>query len=122
MEAVTGGLEGSPLVLIQGPPGTGKTKTILGLLSIIMHSAPKGAFAAAPSGGGDDGALSPRSAAARGVPSYVRWRQLSAEAKREAWMQANPYLLGQPDPRWAALRVQPGARLALWPAAGGGAL
>jgi senataxin len=59
MQAVTAGLDGSPMVLIQGPPGTGKTKTIMGLLSIILHSAPKGAFsttvapaAAAAAGGG----------------------------------------------------------------------
>ena len=114
MEAVTGGLDGSPVVLIQGPPGeargggggggaagggegrdgrpglcahtptsclpswlsafcpgTGKTKTILGLLSIIMHSAPKGAFAAAApaNGGGGDGALSPTAADAENLPS-----------------------------------------------------
>ncbi|KAL4853029.1 putative helicase MAGATAMA 3 [Chlorella vulgaris] len=108
MEAVTGGLDGSPVVLIQGPPGTGKTKTILGLLSIIMHSAPRGAFAAAPSsngganggsnGGGSGGTLSPTSAAAA-LPSYVRWQQLSAAEKQAAWMEANPYLLGRPDPR-----------------------
>ncbi len=76
-----------------------------------MHSAPRGAFAAAPSsnggangnsnGGGIGGTLSPTSAAAA-LPSYVRWQQLSAAEKQAAWMEANPYLLGRPDPRWGA--------------------
>ncbi|PSC70977.1 putative helicase MAGATAMA 3 [Micractinium conductrix] len=101
MEAVTGGLDGSPVVLIQGPPGTGKTKTILGLLSIIMHSAPKGAFAAAApaNGGGGDGALSPTAADAENLPSYVKYRRMSAERKRAVWLETRPYLLGVPDPR-----------------------
>jgi senataxin len=81
MEAVTGGLEGSPLVLIQGPPGTGKTKTILGLLSIIMHSAPKGAFAAAPSGGGVwRRRASAHAAGHGGLPPPPQAEQASGEA------------------------------------------
>ena len=49
--------------------------------------------------------MSPTSAAAarqrqQQQPSYVVWRQLSAAAKRDAWLEANPYLLGSaPDPR-----------------------
>ncbi|PRW45131.1 putative helicase MAGATAMA 3 [Chlorella sorokiniana] len=98
MAAVTGGLDGSPVVLIQGPPGTGKTKTILGLLSIIMHSAPRGAFAsAAPNGSSSSAPTSPTAAA--GLPSYVRYQKLSADKRRRVWMEANPYLLGRPDPR-----------------------
>ena len=164
MAAVTGGLDGSPVVLIQGPPGgclqgmlcaflrkghagiacclvflsrspgqlellvrapssqqpymhptpqtiltpathsphspsgTGKTKTILGLLSIIMHSAPRGAFASAvPKGGSGSVPTSPTAAA--GLPSYVRYQKLSAEKRRRVWMEANPHLLGWPDPR-----------------------
>lgn len=27
-------------IMIQGPPGTGKTQTILGLLSVVLHSTP----------------------------------------------------------------------------------
>ncbi|KAL4448164.1 hypothetical protein ABPG75_005383 [Micractinium tetrahymenae] len=99
MKAVTGGLDGSPVVLIQGPPGTGKTKTILGLLSIIMHSAPRGAFASAKPAGGGEGLGSPTAAAAEAQPSYIKYRKLSAERKRAAWLEANPYLLGAPDPR-----------------------
>ncbi len=44
MEALRAGLDGTPLVLIQGPPGTGKTRTILNLLSVVMHSAQKGSL------------------------------------------------------------------------------
>ncbi|KXZ52239.1 hypothetical protein GPECTOR_10g870 [Gonium pectorale] len=45
MSALQAGLDGTPVVLIQGPPGTGKTRTILNLLSVIMHSAHKGSVA-----------------------------------------------------------------------------
>ena len=41
MAALQAGLDGTTTVLIQGPPGTGKTRTILNLLSVIMHSAHK---------------------------------------------------------------------------------
>jgi senataxin len=44
MEALRAGLDGTPVVLIQGPPGTGKTRTILNLLSVVMHSAQKGSL------------------------------------------------------------------------------
>eukprot|EP00955_Chlamydomonas_euryale_P010003 107396-Chlamydomonas_euryale.AAC.2 len=37
MDALKAGLDGTPVVLIQGPPGTGKTRTILNLLSVVMH-------------------------------------------------------------------------------------
>eukprot|EP01025_Chloroclados_australasicus_P000476 TRINITY_DN10246_c0_g1_i6.p1 TRINITY_DN10246_c0_g1~~TRINITY_DN10246_c0_g1_i6.p1 ORF type:complete len:622 (-),score=78.28 TRINITY_DN10246_c0_g1_i6:752-2617(-) len=42
LTALRAGLKGMQLVLIQGPPGTGKTKTILGLLSIILYCGQKG--------------------------------------------------------------------------------
>ncbi|KAL9681514.1 hypothetical protein QQ045_013299 [Rhodiola kirilowii] len=38
--AIHEALSGKPFVLIQGPPGTGKTKTILGLLSVLLHATP----------------------------------------------------------------------------------
>ncbi|KAK9812261.1 hypothetical protein WJX73_008588 [Symbiochloris irregularis] len=38
MAAMCSGLSDEPVVLIQGPPGTGKTRTILGLLSIVLHA------------------------------------------------------------------------------------
>jgi hypothetical protein len=44
MNAIRSGLDGSAINLVQGPPGTGKTKTILGILSIIMHSVPPDAM------------------------------------------------------------------------------
>uniref|UniRef100_A0A7S0WSL5 Helicase ATP-binding domain-containing protein n=1 Tax=Chlamydomonas leiostraca TaxID=1034604 RepID=A0A7S0WSL5_9CHLO len=44
MDALRAGLDGTPVVLIQGPPGTGKTRTILNLLSVVMHSAQKGSL------------------------------------------------------------------------------
>ncbi|XP_059433882.1 probable helicase MAGATAMA 3 isoform X1 [Corylus avellana] len=39
-EAIQAGLARKAFVLIQGPPGTGKTKTIIGLLSAILHASP----------------------------------------------------------------------------------
>lgn len=44
LNAIKAGLDSNAVVLIQGPPGTGKTRTILGLLSIVTHSAPKGMY------------------------------------------------------------------------------
>lgn len=44
LTAIKAGLDSNAVVLIQGPPGTGKTRTILGLLSIVTHSVPKGMY------------------------------------------------------------------------------
>lgn len=41
LQAIQAGCSRDPLVLIQGPPGTGKTQTILGLLSVVLHSTPE---------------------------------------------------------------------------------
>ena len=38
LQAVMAGMSTSPLILIQGPPGTGKTQTIIGLISVVVHS------------------------------------------------------------------------------------
>ncbi|KAI7846383.1 hypothetical protein COHA_000094 [Chlorella ohadii] len=103
--AARGKLEVPPLMRQQmqktyneSQASTGKTKTILGLLSIIMHSAPRGAFASAVANGSSSSApTSPTSAA--GLPSYVRYQKLSGDKKRRVWMEANPHLLGRPDPR-----------------------
>ncbi|KAJ9510377.1 hypothetical protein QJQ45_015835 [Haematococcus lacustris] len=54
MEALCAGLDGTPLVLIQGPPGTGKTRTILNLLSVVMHAAQKGSLELMKVGGVGD--------------------------------------------------------------------
>lgn len=53
MEALQAGLDGTPVVLIQGPPGTGKTRTILNLLSVVMHAAQQGALELLTGTGGD---------------------------------------------------------------------
>ncbi|CAL8467911.1 g7449 [Coccomyxa elongata] len=81
MSAVTAGLDRSPVVLIQGPPGTGKTRTILGLLSIVLHAVP------AHSSG-----LTKRSPAAP-MPEY------GADDVRRLWRSAAPWLAGVADPR-----------------------
>ena len=38
MAAVDAILAGKKLTLIQGPPGTGKTRTIVGLVSALLHA------------------------------------------------------------------------------------
>ncbi|KAK9909662.1 hypothetical protein WJX75_005776 [Coccomyxa subellipsoidea] len=81
MSAVTAGLDRSPVILIQGPPGTGKTRTILGLLSIILHAAP------AHSSG-----LIKRAPAAP-MPEY------GTDDVCRLWGNAAPWLAGTADPR-----------------------
>lgn len=66
----------------QGPPGTGKTRTILGLLSIVLHAAP--AHAAG---------LGQRKAAAQPMPEYGR------EDLIRLWAKASPWNAGAADPR-----------------------
>ncbi len=66
---------------MQGPPGTGKTRTILGLLSIVLHAVP------AHSSG-----LTKRSPAAP-MPEY------GADDVRRLWRSAAPWLAGVADPR-----------------------
>lgn len=53
MEALQAGLDGTAMVLIQGPPGTGKTRTIINLLSVVMHAAQQGALELLVGAGGD---------------------------------------------------------------------
>lgn len=86
--------------------GTGKTKTILGLLSIVLHSAPKGAFAAAPrpssaagnsTAGGSEAAGQPD----RGVGGTGAEAHPAALDGHELWLASSPWLAGRPDPRWA---------------------
>lgn len=66
---------------LQGPPGTGKTKTILALLSIIMHSAPPGSAR-----------LMKGSKAGRPMVT------LDLNDQKRLWLQAAPWLLGH-NPR-----------------------
>eukprot|EP00884_Botryococcus_braunii_P016658 jgi/Botrbrau1/3676/Bobra.0008s0007.1 len=81
LRAIEAGLDGSPLVLIQGPPGTGKTRTILGLLSIILHAAPPGVAALTDVGTGST--LEP--------PDSV--------ARSQLWQKAAPWSGGAVNPR-----------------------
>ena len=67
----------------QGPPGTGKTRTILNLLSVVMHCANKGALqlqAAADSGS--------------------RSQALSPEERARLWAKQAPWVAGNVDGRW----------------------
>nr|XP_023920246.1 probable helicase MAGATAMA 3 isoform X2 [Quercus suber] len=75
-EAIQAGLARKAFVLIQGPPGTGKTKTILGLLSAILHATParvlsKGEFL-----------------------EMKRGPQLPIQEKYNHWVSASPWLIG----------------------------
>lgn len=91
LEAITAGLQGTSLVLVQGPPGTGKTTTILGLLAIVMHAAPLGAFGRGGTGV-TNGSRKDGKADGSVAASTLQDRQ-------RAWLQASPWLRGIPDPR-----------------------
>lgn len=67
---------------MQGPPGTGKTKTILALLSIVLHSAPKGSAGLTR--------YTPRSSP-RPPPD--------ASAFKRLWRLSSPWFFGLPNPR-----------------------
>lgn len=68
---------------LQGPPGTGKTRTLLGLLSIVLHAAPKGSI-------GVSSRPTTRISATR-----------TAEETTRLWKLANPWLSGKAIPRQA---------------------
>ena len=65
------------LMALQGPPGTGKTRTILALLSVIMHSAPPG---------------SGRLLKGRTAPQVKA--QISEQEKVNLWELSSPWLKG----------------------------
>lgn len=104
MEALRAGLDGTPLVLIQGPPGTGKTRTILNLLSVVMHSAAKGslelvakaASTAACSGQGP-GPGGGAAAAAGGTDESED--QGAAAERAQLWRLQSPWMFGEPTLR-----------------------
>ncbi|RMZ53306.1 hypothetical protein APUTEX25_004794 [Auxenochlorella protothecoides] len=103
LAAVTAGLDGTSLTLIQGPPGTGKTKTILGLLSIVLHAAPRGAFSsqrAQPAGEGSAAQAGKPEARAR--PS----RSLTPAEVHATWQAHCHWLTGAPDPREAVVPAE----------------
>eukprot|EP00878_Enallax_costatus_P007720 GHUV01008081.1.p1 GENE.GHUV01008081.1~~GHUV01008081.1.p1 ORF type:complete len:869 (+),score=299.72 GHUV01008081.1:2923-5529(+) len=103
MAALRAGLDGTPLVLIQGPPGTGKTRTILNLLSVVMHSAAKGSLELVPKaastavvtgkGPGPGG-----TAAAAGTSAASANDAARAERAR-LWRLQSPWMFGQPTLR-----------------------
>ncbi|KAL3678344.1 hypothetical protein R1sor_021300 [Riccia sorocarpa] len=81
MQAIQAGLTRDPLVLIQGPPGTGKTQTILGLLSVVLHSTPS-----------------------KPIPKYGEVTipprpELSFDDKITNWIKASPWLGNGMNPR-----------------------
>lgn len=73
---------------LQGPPGTGKTRTILGLLSIILHAAP--AHSA--------GLI--RRAQPQPMPEFSR------QDAHRLWLQAAPWLSGAAHPRCLPLLLR----------------
>lgn len=100
MEAVTAGLDGSPMVLIQGPPGTGKTQTIMGLLSIILYSAPRGAFSSVVPSPTESVFPSEK------VDANTETMVMTPSERRAAWLNGSPWLLGRTDPRSAVVSAE----------------
>ena len=86
VKAMSTALSQDPFVLIQGPPGTGKTRTILSLLSVLLHSVP-----------------STSSRTTVDFASYAEIREarekMSSEQTRRAWRLASPWLNGVENPR-----------------------
>ncbi|XP_041011568.1 probable helicase MAGATAMA 3 isoform X3 [Juglans microcarpa x Juglans regia] len=79
-EAIQAGLARKAFVLIQGPPGTGKTKTILGLLSAILHASPARVLAKGE------------------LREIKRGPELPLQEKYNHWARASPWLTGN-NPR-----------------------
>uniref|UniRef100_A0A1D1XNF7 Putative helicase MAGATAMA 3 n=1 Tax=Anthurium amnicola TaxID=1678845 RepID=A0A1D1XNF7_9ARAE len=74
--AIHAGLSRKPFILIQGPPGTGKTQTILGLLSAVLHSAPR------------------RVQSKCGLSDPRHMAELPLQDKFYHWTKASPWLSG----------------------------
>ncbi|KAL3140547.1 hypothetical protein ABBQ32_005126 [Trebouxia sp. C0010 RCD-2024] len=96
VSAVMQGLDGTPVILIQGPPGTGKTRTILALLSVIMHSAPPG---------------SGRLLKGRTAPTLKT--QISKQQQVNLWELSSPWLRGA-NPREAVKPWDPPSGTPTW--------
>lgn len=90
MEALEAGLDGTPLVLVQGPPGTGKTRTILNLLSVVMHAAKLGSLE-----------LIRTTASSKSA-------EVTDEARRRLWELQSPWLFNRPNPRDLVAPVEDG--------------
>ena len=86
VEATKTALNRDPVVLIQGPPGTGKTRTILSLLSALLHAVP-----------------SSTKKTDIDFKHYAEMREsrpvMTAEEKRDAWSRAAPWMSGAMNPR-----------------------
>eukprot|EP00854_Cymbomonas_tetramitiformis_P017674 gene17674-21055_t len=90
LESITSALEQKPINLIQGPPGTGKTRTILGLLSVLLQSFSEDSVAATSS--------------AAAAKALVR-PTLTAADKQRNWTRASPWMTDGGNPRDAPLRM-----------------
>ena len=86
VEATKTALNRDPVVLIQGPPGTGKTRTILSLLSALLHAVP-----------------SSTKKTDIDFKHYAEMREsrpvMTAEELRDAWSRAAPWMSGAMNPR-----------------------
>ncbi|KAG0597404.1 hypothetical protein M758_UG335400 [Ceratodon purpureus] len=80
-QAIQAGCSRDPLVLIQGPPGTGKTQTILGLLSVVLHSTPV------------------RQAFKNGEIAVQHKPELTSGERMGNWIKASPWLNQSVNPR-----------------------
>jgi senataxin len=99
MAALRAGLDGTPLVLIQGPPGTGKTRTILNLLSVVMHSAAKGSLELVPKAAGSSGHMQPRAAAGAAAGAGTSAEAAAAAERHRVWRLQSPWMVGEPTAR-----------------------
>ncbi|XP_024378491.1 probable helicase MAGATAMA 3 [Physcomitrium patens] len=81
LQAIQAGCSRDPLVLIQGPPGTGKTQTILGLLSVVLHSTPV------------------RQPFKNGDVSIQHKLELTSTKRMDHWIKASPWLNESVNPR-----------------------
>lgn len=108
LRAIHMSLCGRGVTLIQGPPGTGKTKTILGILSVLLAAKPEG-----PAEG--EGAI--EQAFARGGPLAAddATRTTKALSAAAPWLSATPAALAEAERlRMEELNVDPvggGARV-----------
>ncbi|KAH8968926.1 hypothetical protein BDL97_02G009000 [Sphagnum fallax] len=81
LQAIQAGLSHNPLVLIQGPPGTGKTQTILGLLSVVLHSTPI------------------KQPLMNGEVMFEQKPEISYSEKKQHWIKASPWIGQSVNPR-----------------------
>eukprot|EP00897_Mesotaenium_endlicherianum_P009227 jgi/Mesen1/8332/ME000046S07724 len=91
LQAIQAGLDRTPLVLIQGPPGTGKTQTVLGLLSVLLHSQPlrpSSSSSSSSTSAGPSGEASWKRVAAQQQPPL----EMPLASKKANWRAGSPWL------------------------------